>query len=164
MESPGSILILGIGNDILKDDGIGPKVVSDLRKETFASGITFDTCCLGGLEVLERIREHDAVFIIDAMKTKEGIPGDINFFRPSDFQETLHLSNLHDVNFLTALEMAKRLDMETPRFIEIIAIEIIEDMEFGQTLSPELERKYPQIYQEILKYLQTAISSDLVSN
>jgi hydrogenase maturation protease len=158
LENPGKILILGIGNEILKDDGIGPKVVIQLQEEEYPSQITFETCSLGGLEVLEIIKDYDTVFIIDALKTENGIPGKVYYFRPEDFRETLHLSNLHDVNFLTALEMARRIGMKIPGFIEIIAIEIIEDYEFGQELTPELEIKYPQIYAEIRDYLKSALT------
>jgi len=43
------VLILGIGNDILKDDGIGPKLVKDLKKMDFPAGLRFETCAMGGL-------------------------------------------------------------------------------------------------------------------
>jgi len=44
------ILVLGIGNDILTDDGIGPKLVGELRKMDFPADITFKTASVGGLE------------------------------------------------------------------------------------------------------------------
>jgi Ni,Fe-hydrogenase maturation factor len=50
-----SILVLGIGNDILKDDGIGIRLVNDLKKRDFPEGIRFETINLGGLETLEII-------------------------------------------------------------------------------------------------------------
>ena len=69
LENPGKILVLGIGNEILKDDGIGPRLVMDLQHH-FPEEIRFNTSSLGGLEILEMIREYDTVFIIDAIKTK----------------------------------------------------------------------------------------------
>jgi hydrogenase maturation protease len=158
LKDHGKVLILGIGNDILKDDGIGPKLAEQLRNENFSPEISFDSCSLGGLDVLEIIKDYDSVFILDALKTIDGEPGQVYYFSPEDFRETLHLSNLHDVNFLTALEMAKRINMKTPRFIEIIAVEIIEDLEFGQSLSPELENKYSTIYKEIHEHLKSVLN------
>ncbi len=151
------ILILGIGNDILKDDGIGPKVVKDLKTKCLPGNLTFETCAMGGLEVLELIRDYHTVLIIDAIRTKDGNPGDVYYFRPSDFRETMHLSNLHDVNFITAIELAKRIKLSIPEHIHIIAVEIVEDMEFGRSLSPELEEKYPEILAKSLNYAQSIL-------
>jgi hydrogenase maturation protease len=149
------ILVLGIGNDILKDDGIGPKLIKDLQKETFPKGICFNTSSMGGLEILEMIRDYHTVLILDAIKTEGGMPGEVYYFNPSDFHETMHLSNLHDVNFITALELAKKIKLSIPETIHIIAIEIVEDLEFGRSLSPELEEKYPEILGKVHEFLHS---------
>jgi hydrogenase maturation protease len=151
------ILVLGIGNDILKDDGIGPRLVKDLQKMSFPEGICFKTSSMGGLEILEMIRDYHTVLILDAIKTKEGTPGNVYYFNPSDFHETMHLSNLHDVNFITALELAKKIKLSIPETIHIIAVEILEDLEFGRSLSPELEEKYPEILDRVQEYLQSKL-------
>lgn len=153
------ILVLGIGNDILKDDGIGPRLVKDLQKETFPESICFKTSSMGGLEILEMIREYHTVLILDAIKTKEGAPGDVYYFNPEDFHETMHLSNLHDVNFITAIELAKKIKLSIPENIHIIAIEILEDLEFGRSLSPELEEKYPKILERVHEHLYSKLFS-----
>jgi len=153
----GKILILGIGNDILKDDGIGPRLVKDLQKKTFPEGICFKTSSMGGLEILELIRDYHTVLILDAIKTKEGEPGDVYYFNPEDFHETMHLSNLHDVNFITALELAKKIKLSIPETIHIVAVEILEDLEFGRSLSPQLEEKYPAILEEVYDHLNSKL-------
>ena len=55
-EGSGDILILGIGNDILTDDAIGPKIVKRLQEDLSYSKISFLTAAAGGLEILEMIR------------------------------------------------------------------------------------------------------------
>ena len=112
---------------------------------------------MGGLEILELIRDYHTVIILDAIKTKEGLPGDVYYFNPADFHETMHLSNLHDVNFITALELAKQIKLSIPENIHIIAIEILEDLEFGRALSPELEEKYPEILGHVHSYLNSML-------
>jgi hydrogenase maturation protease len=143
------ILVLGIGNEILKDDGIGPRLIKDLKKEHYSLPICFQNSSLGGLEILEMVRDYNTVIIIDAIKTVNGTPGDVYYFNPEDFHETMHLSNLHDVNFITAIELAKKIKLSIPETIHIIAVEIMEDMEFGHQLSPELEKRYPEIFEEV---------------
>ena len=142
-------LVLGIGNDILTDDGIGPRIVNDLKAADLSPGIHMLTTTLGGLEILEIIKNYEKVIIIDAIRTQNGTPGEIYFFTPADFKETLHLSNLHDINFLTALELGKKLDIPLPEEIYIIAIEIVEDQVFGTSFTPVIEEKYPEIVQSV---------------
>jgi hydrogenase maturation protease len=151
------ILILGIGNDILKDDGIGPRLVKDLKKESFPEGVSFETSAMGGLEILELIRDYHTVLILDAIKTRDGVPGEVYYFNPEDFHETMHLSNLHDVNFITALELAKKIKLSIPETIHIIAVEIVEDLEFGRSLSPELEAEYPKILEKVHQHLYSKL-------
>lgn len=150
-----STLILGVGNEILKDDGIGPKIVSRLVGEYPASNFDYQTASLGGLELVELIRGYQRVILIDAINTGQGQVGDVSFFTPQDFKETLHLSNLHDVSFLQALELGKHINIPIPADIIIIAIEIREDKVFGEEFTPELQNQYEQIYQSIKQFLES---------
>ena len=144
-----NILILGMGNDILTDDGIGIKITKVLEKEFPNKGFVYDTLSLGGLEIIEYIKDFNSVIIIDAIKTMNGIPGTVYQFVPEDFKETLHLSNIHDISFLTSLRLAKDLDIKTPDNIHIIAIEILEDMVFSDNFTPQIQEKYPEILKEV---------------
>jgi len=143
-------LILGIGNDILSDDGIGPKIVQALKKDVDRENISFMTAASGGLDILELIKDYHKVIIIDAIKTKDGIPGTIYYLTPANFKETLHISSFHDVSFLTALKVADKLDIPVPQQIDIIAIEIVEDLTFSSEFSKAIADKYEVIYKEIL--------------
>ncbi|MBM3404939.1 MAG: hydrogenase maturation protease [Bacteroidetes bacterium] len=144
------ILLLGIGNDILTDDGIGPRLVEELSHLSFNRQITFQSATVGGLETIELFAGYETVIIIDAIKTRDGSPGDVYYFTPEDFKETLHLSNLHDVNFLMAMELGKKLGYQLPGDIHIIAVEIVEDEVFSRDFSPAIQGSYPQIKEEII--------------
>ena len=142
-------LILGLGNDILTDDGIGPRITHDLAQMINDPDVQFDTACCGGLEIMEHIKGYKKVVFIDAIRTSDGKPGDVYYFIPSDFRETSNLSNLHDVSFLTALKLGNTLNLGLPADLHIIAVEIIEDMEFSEEFTPPLKEKYPGILEEV---------------
>ena len=150
-------MILGIGNDILMDDGIGPKAVKTLEQKYPLPGVEYLTTTLGGLDVLELINGYDRVVFIDAIKTKDGIPGSVYEYSPADFKETLHLTNIHDISFLTAIELGKQLDMKVPGFMHIFAVEIIEDRVFGNDFTPPLQERYDGIIDEIHARIQTML-------
>jgi hydrogenase maturation protease len=152
------ILILGIGNEILMDDGIAPKLVKQLeREEFFFKKVVYLTACTGGLDILEFIQEYDKVIFIDAIKTKGGIAGNIYHLTPENFKETLHLSNLHDISFLHALELGRKLGIKIPGEIHIIAIEIVEDLVFGNEFTPLLQACYEDIYNSVKKYIRDLV-------
>jgi len=151
------ILILGIGNDILTDDAIGPKIVKRLQEDLSHDNISFLTAAAGGLEILEMIKNYKQVVIIDAIKTKGGIPGAVYYLTPDNFEETLHISSFHDVSFLTALELAKKLEISIPSRIDIIAVEIVEDLTFSNEFSKDIASKYDIIYQDILESVNEVI-------
>jgi hydrogenase maturation protease len=151
-------LVLGIGNNILTDDGIGWRLVHDLIKLISDDEVKFDSACCGGLELVEYIKDYMQVVLIDAIRTKEGIPGDVYWFIPADLKETSHLSNLHDVSFLTALKLYDNLNLGLPNDIHIIAVEIVEDMEFSEEFSFQLRERYPEILENVLGIVKKIIA------
>ena len=150
-------LILGIGNEILTDDGIGPKLVKQLEKESSLGNAVYETASMGGLDILEFIKEFNIVIFIDAIKTKGGIPGDIYYLTTENFRETLHLSSLHDISFLHAIELGRQLQIKVPEEIHIIAIEIVEDLVFDDKFSPEIEERYEEIYTSVKNHIQNIL-------
>ncbi len=146
-------LILGLGNDILTDDGIGPRIVRDLSQKNIGPNITYDIAFSGGLEIMENIKGYSRVVFIDAIRTRNGMPGDVYYFKPSDYRDTSHLSNLHDVYFLTALKLGEILQLDLPDDLHIIAIEIIEDMVFNEEFTPAISHKYPSILKKVTDLL-----------
>ena len=59
-----NILVLGLGSEILMDDGICPKLVKFLQKKYHNKQIKFDTSTVGGLDILELIQGYQTVIII----------------------------------------------------------------------------------------------------
>jgi len=142
-------LVLGLGNEILSDDGIGPRLVNDLSVIPGIIEADFITAWSGGLEIMELISGYKKVIIIDSIHTSSGKPGDIYHLDPSDFKETSNLTGIHDVNFLTSLDLGKALGYNMPDEIHIIAVEILDDMEFSERFTPVLEGKYPEILKKL---------------
>lgn len=151
------VLILGLGNDILSDDGIGPKIVKKLEKDLIITNhgmqLDFLTAATGGLEIIEMISGFKRLVLIDAIKTTNGIPGSLYYLTPASFKDTLHISSFHDVSFLTALKMADRLNIPMPERIDILAIEIVEDLVFSDKFSQPVKDKFPEVYQEIMDFV-----------
>jgi hydrogenase maturation protease len=151
------ILILGLGSEILMDDGIGVRIVNDLKTRNNNPALIYKTTILGGWDLLEEIKDFDILCIIDGIKTKNGIPGDIYRYSLENFRETLHLSNVHDSDFKETLRLGNKIGLKLPTIIRIIAIEIEEDTLFGSKLTGTLEENYGQILEAIETYIDAFI-------
>ena len=154
------ILILGLGNEILMDDGIAPRLVQEIADQYPFANVVYQTASVGGLDLVDQIQGYRTVILVDAIKTGKKKPGTVIFLTPADFSETLHLSNLHDISFLQAINMAEKIGINVPETIHIIAVEIIEDRVFGRQFTPEVERQYPAIKSEVINFLRTFFNQE----
>ena len=153
MHDQGHILILGLGSEILRDDGIGPRLARDLRAHFTSNAFRFNTSTVGGLEIIDLIKGYKMVFIIDGMKSSEVRPAEVLFMDRENFQETLHLSNIHDASFHTALSLGNKIGADMPGSIHIIGIGVEVDTEFGETLTKKLEKEYVHILKRIHQFI-----------
>ncbi|MBN1328447.1 MAG: hydrogenase maturation protease [Candidatus Heimdallarchaeota archaeon] len=140
-------LILGIGNPILSDDGVGIHVVRKLQKKySNVTSLEFDELSTGGLSLAERFIGYKKVIIIDALALENGIPGEIHKLSIDEFKSTIHTYCVHDCNLPTAFDILKK-ELEPdmlPEEVLIIGIEAKNFDEFSETLSPEVEKAVPK--------------------
>lgn len=136
-------IVIGVGNPILGNDGVGIQVINELRKRL--SNVALDTASTGGINLLERIREYKKAIIIDAIRT-EGKEGEVKRFSLSDLPR-VHSFNLHDISLYEAVQLFKKLG-DVPEIV-VIGI-ILKEVSFGEGLNPEVERAIPRIVDLVL--------------
>jgi hydrogenase maturation protease len=148
-------LLLGMGNPILSDDAVGVRLAMDIGDRLLGySGLTVRAdCSVGGLEVLDVLAGYSRVLIIDSIQLVGGVPGRWHAFDAEALRETMHLTNVHDANFATALELGHRLGIRLPKpsAIHIFAVEVQDTVTFSERMTPELEARYPTILDEIFR-------------
>ena len=146
------ILVLGLGNKILCDDGIGVRLTEDLQAGFNCPEVYFETACCGGLDIVEMMYGYEYAIVIDAIKTT-GYPGQIYLLSPGDLMNSLHVSNFHDISFPVAVELARSSGMPVPEKITIIAVNILEDLLFSEDFSEPIGKKYNSILQNVRELL-----------
>jgi hydrogenase maturation protease len=146
-------LLLGMGNPILSDDGVGIRLAQELAGRLApAAGLTVEEqCTVGGLNLLDLVAGFDRLIVLDSIKTRDGTAGDWYRFDGSALRETMNLSNVHDANFATAMELGRRMGMRVPdeADIHVFAVEVMENLTFCERLSPELEEALPELVEEM---------------
>jgi hydrogenase maturation protease len=142
------IAVVGVGNLLLKDEGIGIHVVRALQELFMPDGVVVID---GGTspDVLDYLEPADKLVIIDAAEAG-GVPGAIYRFRPDDVTlETGEAISLHELGLVSSLKMMSLLG-KTPPEVIIIGIQP-KEIAWGMELSPELKEKVPEIVKAVLK-------------
>ncbi len=147
-------LILGLGNPILSDDSVGLLVASELKSRIDNSDVTVEETSLAGLRLLDILSGYDRAFIVDAVEMAGYRPGEVLQLSPEAFDEARHLSSVHDVNFATALDLGRRLEMDLPREMVIFGIAIEDAGTFGEECTPEVREAVPICVNMIMERLR----------
>ena len=137
------ILIAGLGNYLLQDDGVGVHAVRALQQTPLPGVIVAEvgTAVLGALHLLEWAEK---ILAIDAMQAG-GTPGTIYAFGVEDAAGPGMQASLHELNLLAALRFLPR--QAKPQIL-IVGIEP-ETIDYGLDLSPAVAAALPELSREI---------------
>jgi len=149
-------LVLALGNPILSDDGVAFHVLERLRSRlTPSEDLVLEEAATGGMDLLPFIMGFDLVLVIDAVKTRRHPPGTIRRFEPDDFQDSLHADSPHHTNFVTAIELGRRLHPEEmPDEIAILGIEADNILDFSEELTEPVAAAVPPAAEQALAILR----------
>ena len=150
-KDPHKILILGIGNILLQDEGIGVWAIRELEKQEWPDHVSLLDGGTGGFHILSLVQEYQTIILIDATLDKDP-PGTVKVLEPkysSDFPKAL---SSHDIGLKDLIDSAILLD-SLPK-IYLVTITIRPGQDVRTALSPEIENTIPAIInktQDILK-------------
>lgn len=134
-----STVILGLGNSILSDDAVGILAAREAGKLLEGcEDVVIAENERGGMDVLDEIGPYERAVLVDGIKTGRKPPGTIFLLSAREFIPTRRLSGFHDLDLSTALELARRLGLPVPEEIIVLAVEINDDVNFGEKCSPEV--------------------------
>ena len=146
-------LVLGLGNPILSDDGVGIRVAHEVSNRLKNPQVSVSETSAAGLSLLDSIVGYDKVIIIDAIQTEKGQAGQIYRMKTEDFSLTKRLSSPHQVNLATALELGKMLGLAVPERITVFAVEAKDITDFSEKCTPEVEKAIPEVVRMVLEDL-----------
>ncbi len=130
-----STLVLGMGNPILSDDGVGLEVARRLQEGLLPDGVDVQQSEVAGLRLLELLKGYDKVVIVDALRTGRA-PGDVVRYEARDFRGGHRYGSAHSIGLETALELGRRMGLPMPDDVTVFAIEAADVETFGEEFSP----------------------------
>lgn len=115
------ILVAGVGNRIMGDDGFGPRVVELLSKVSLPENVELRDFGTAGITIATELEGYDAVILIDSMEM-EDLPGtikciDIDVHDLEAGASDLARFTLHEVGVKGLLEFSKAIGVLPPRII-----------------------------------------------
>jgi hydrogenase maturation protease len=147
------VLVLGMGNPILSDDGVGIVLANALRGKV--DGLDVATSAMIGFDLLDAMSGYDKVYLIDAMCTRDGMVGEVKKISKEGGAGTMHLFTSHGIHFFELMELGKRCGLNVPEIGAVYGIEIGEGVCFGSSLTKELQGKIAPIMDMIQRDIST---------
>ena len=138
-------LIIGLGNPLRGDDGVGNRVAQLLEKEIDNPEVTVTETNADGLGLLDLVSGYERVIIVDAIQTREGEVGQVYRLSLTDLGTPHYFSGTHSVDLATALELGAKLGLALPREVIIFAIEVADVSSFSEKCTPEVEKAIPEV-------------------
>ncbi len=114
-------LVIGIGNLLRTDDGVGIHIIRNLNN--FVPRIDILDAAMGGVEILEAMRGYDQVIIVDAIESGAE-PGTIFRVNLTEGEKPPVVSHSHGIDLITTLNLGRQLyGEEIPAEIILFAVE-----------------------------------------
>jgi len=139
-------LVLGIGNSILGDDGVGVRVAREVAARVKDGNVDVRDVSVDGLNLFDFILGYDKLVVIDAIVTEDGAVGDVFRIVPEKVCDPSRSAiSPHHFNLATTLEIGKKLfPAQIPRDVVLYAVEAEEATAVSEEMTREVEQAVPR--------------------
>ena len=149
-------VVLGVGNTLVRDDGVGIYVSRILKKSLQNSNVEFSETCFSGLTYIDLLEGYDIAFIIDSIKLDNEPVGEV--FKLDDESQDTIPESLHSFTVRNAIAVGKKAGFKMPDKAVIYAVNVFDNTGFSETVSPGIQNALPiiscYIKNDIKKHLQ----------
>ncbi len=155
-------LVIGLGNPILGDDGVGWVVAEQVRSALLnpqstiynPQSVEVDCASLGGLSLMERLTDAERVILVDAIFTGTQPVGTVCRFKLEELPDLSagHSASAHDTSLRNALQVGRDMHVPLPEDenVIIVTVEAEAVYDFSQELSPAVAAAVPLAVKQVL--------------
>ena len=153
-----TVLVLGLGNPILTDDGVGVWVAEAVRRALPPESLVeVSEVSIGGLTLMESMLGYSQVILIDAFLASDEGPGVFHRLTLDDFRSispSQHIASTHDTSLVTAFDMGRRMGLPLPEEVIIYAIRVENILDFSDKPTPAVAEAIPRVTAAVLQELR----------
>jgi len=149
-------VVLGLGNPVLCDDGVGLAVVAALRQLLKAApipGVDVLASTRAGFELIDLLRDYRRAILVDCLALPNPQPGRVRRLSRDDVSGSSRLVNAHEVSVGVAFQLAEQLGIPMPTEVEILAVEAADTCTIVERLTPAVEAAVDPLSREIYEDL-----------
>ena len=147
-------LILGLGNPIRCDDGVGNKIADILAEKIKSPEVKVIETDTSGLGLLDFLSGYERVIIIDAIQTHRGEVGQVYRLGLTDLLAPSQSPLTHGIDLPTALELGQRIGLPMPQEVVIFAVEAEDIITFSENCTPKVREAIPKVVELVLQELK----------
>ena len=153
-----SVRIIGLGNSILTDDGVGIYAAREVGRRL--ADADCHTCVdiveseVAGFALMELMAGWKQVILIDSIQFDDLEPGTVVRIKSDDLHTSLRIRSVHDINLPTALELGRQLGLEMPAELTIVGIQAKDALTFGESLTDAAERGMHEAVDLVLREIR----------
>lgn len=153
------LVIIGVGNILCSDEGVGVHIVNELKNMALKSNVALFDCGTSGIALLEAIDGSDKAIIIDAVYSGKE-PGTIHLYTINDLLQIedrlLTFFSLHQFDLISTLKLASLTNAyRIPRKIVLIGIEA-KNLDCSLNLSNEVKKAFPKVIDAIMQEIHNS--------
>ena len=147
------ILVMGIGNPLVKDEGVGVRIIEEMMATlAFPPNVTLMDAGTMGMGILNLFRECDFMLVIDAVDGTGEAPGTVVRLAPADFAPNQVLHSLHDIRFVDVLQASELIGSRPEADCIGVQIQDMQGVAIG--LTPAVEAAIPAAIDAALAVLR----------
>lgn len=151
-------IVVGMGNSILSDDGLGCYLTQRLQQDNGDYHIV--TTNTSGFNLVDYIIEKDRAIFIDSIITGRYKPGQVITFNLKDFKNCQPFS-IHSTDLINAIELYRQFNLPIPPHILFIAVEVKDNFTFKEDFSPEIKQNIDIIYDQVKLKIKNFFSQNI---
>ena len=148
MEKKSELLILGIGNYLLGDEGVGVQTAIAIQQLPIANQVDVVDGGTGGFHLLEFFEVHDKVILIDATLDNNE-PGTIRLIQPRFAKDFPRAMSTHDIGLRDMVNALQLMDKMPEIYLFVVSIESIQQQ--GIELTYAIEKTIPILIEKVLE-------------
>lgn len=140
------ILILGVGNILLTDEGAGIHALYQLEKEEWPAHVSLLDGGTGGIHLTGDLQEFDSIIMIDAT-LDDNPPGTVRYLRPRRASDFPPLMSAHEIGIQDMITVMVLTDKLPDIHLITVSVQNINTVSIG--LSPEISACLPEVIDKV---------------
>jgi hydrogenase maturation protease len=157
----GKILVLGLGNPILSDDGVGIYAAQQASLLFSHPQVEYQECSLAGFGFLDTIAGYEKLIIADSVDWQRNPPGTISVIKTEQLQDQPYLRNFHNLSLAGTLALADQMGVSRPKEIVIFAVEVEDCSTFSESCTPPVESSISEVTRMVVAQVQSWLKEDV---